>query len=206
MTGRAWHLLAAIAVLVVVGLAVLGGRGPSPAASSAVGSNSPSPAIAPSSPAQTPSASPSPSAAASSSSTVNMRVTATLALTRDGSAAEPKRALTPGAADPRVTQATIGSTICGTGYTATVRPRRRTPLRLRIASRTGSTTRSAPAPCALSSPSSRSLVTGWRTGRRGDHKGMDESDHPVPPGLVLPGGYPPSKWKPPCCSLDSSCP
>lgn len=30
--------------------------------------------------------------------------------------------LTPGAADPRVTQATIGATICVSGYTSTVRP------------------------------------------------------------------------------------
>jgi len=34
----------------------------------------------------------------------------------------PDPACTPGAADPRVTQATIGSTICAPGYTATVRP------------------------------------------------------------------------------------
>ena len=53
---------------------------------------------------------------------MNPRVTATLSLTRDGSLAEPKLALTPGAVDPRVTQATIGSTICVPGYTATVRP------------------------------------------------------------------------------------
>ena len=35
---------------------------------------------------------------------------------------EPDRVLTPGASDPRVTQADIGSTICRAGYTATVRP------------------------------------------------------------------------------------
>ena len=43
-------------------------------------------------------------------------------IARDGSPAEPDPALTPGAADPRVTQATIGSTICASGYTSTVRP------------------------------------------------------------------------------------
>ena len=36
--------------------------------------------------------------------------------------AEPDRVLTPGATDPRVTQANIGSTICRAGYTAAVRP------------------------------------------------------------------------------------
>jgi hypothetical protein len=35
---------------------------------------------------------------------------------------EPARALTPGAANPAVTQSTIRSTICVTGWTATVRP------------------------------------------------------------------------------------
>ena len=35
---------------------------------------------------------------------------------------EPRADLTPGAADPRVTQANIGSTICVSGYTRTVRP------------------------------------------------------------------------------------
>ena len=34
----------------------------------------------------------------------------------------PDPVCTPGAADPRVTQATIGSTICVSGYTTTVRP------------------------------------------------------------------------------------
>jgi hypothetical protein len=37
-------------------------------------------------------------------------------------AAEPRRELTPGAIDPRVTQSNIESTICVPGYTATVRP------------------------------------------------------------------------------------
>jgi hypothetical protein len=35
---------------------------------------------------------------------------------------EPDRALTPGALNPDVTQATIGSTICVSGWTATIRP------------------------------------------------------------------------------------
>ncbi len=34
----------------------------------------------------------------------------------------PRRDLTPGAIDPRVTQGNIASTICRRGYTATVRP------------------------------------------------------------------------------------
>lgn len=37
-------------------------------------------------------------------------------------AGRPDPACTPGATDPRVTQATIASTICTRGYTATVRP------------------------------------------------------------------------------------
>lgn len=36
--------------------------------------------------------------------------------------AEPDRSLTPGATDPRVTQAGISATICRAGYTTTVRP------------------------------------------------------------------------------------
>ena len=35
----------------------------------------------------------------------------------------PEHGCTPGAVDPAVTQATIGTTICTSGYTATVRPR-----------------------------------------------------------------------------------
>ena len=42
--------------------------------------------------------------------------------TTNGIAAEPRRELSPGAIDPRVTQANIDSTICVSGYTATVRP------------------------------------------------------------------------------------
>ena len=34
----------------------------------------------------------------------------------------PRRDLTPGAIDPRITQSNIGSTICRRGYAATVRP------------------------------------------------------------------------------------
>jgi hypothetical protein len=42
--------------------------------------------------------------------------------TNKGIDAEPRLDLTPGATDPRVTQANIDSTICVSGYTTTVRP------------------------------------------------------------------------------------
>ena len=44
--------------------------------------------------------------------------------------ADPAR--TPGVADPRVTQANIGSTICVSGYTATVRPSTNYTNRLKV--------------------------------------------------------------------------
>jgi hypothetical protein len=46
---------------------------------------------------------------------------------------EPDRALTPGALNPAVTQATIGSTICVSGWTATIRPSSSYTTRLKIA-------------------------------------------------------------------------
>jgi hypothetical protein len=42
-----------------------------------------------------------------------------------GRCVTPDATLTPGAVDPRVTQATIGQTICTKGYTKTVRPSRK---------------------------------------------------------------------------------
>src|SRR5664280_72069 len=41
---------------------------------------------------------------------------------RSGGGVLPDAACTPGATNPAVTQATIGSTICRSGYTATIRP------------------------------------------------------------------------------------
>ena len=49
---------------------------------------------------------------------------------RDGTLPDP--ACTPGAADPAVTQANIGSTICVSGYTATVRPSTNYTNRLKV--------------------------------------------------------------------------
>ena len=46
---------------------------------------------------------------------------------------EPDPALTPGALNPAVTQATIGSTICVSGWTATIRPSSSYTTRLKIA-------------------------------------------------------------------------
>jgi hypothetical protein len=46
---------------------------------------------------------------------------------------EPDRLLTPGALNPAVTQATIGSTICVSGWTATIRPSSSYTTRLKIA-------------------------------------------------------------------------
>jgi hypothetical protein len=46
---------------------------------------------------------------------------------------EPDRALTPGALNPAVTQATIDSTICVSGWTATIRPSSSYTTRLKIA-------------------------------------------------------------------------
>jgi hypothetical protein len=45
---------------------------------------------------------------------------------------EPDRVLTPGALNPAVTQATIGSTICVSGWTATIRPSSSYTTRLKI--------------------------------------------------------------------------
>src|SRR5450759_2491485 len=45
---------------------------------------------------------------------------------------EPDRLLTPGALNPAVTQATIGSTICVSGWTATIRPSSSYTTRLKI--------------------------------------------------------------------------
>jgi hypothetical protein len=116
MTRRAWYLLAALVAVVVVGVAIVSAQSPSPAASGASASASPSLTTSvTATPVET-------SAAASSSATTRPTATPTFRLTRDGSPAEPKLPLTPGATDPRVTQATIGSTICVSGYTATVRP------------------------------------------------------------------------------------
>jgi hypothetical protein len=115
MTRRAWYLLAAVAVLAVVGVAIVSAQSPSPTSSGPLATGLPPPASVSAAPVET-------SAAASSASTARPSAAPTVRLTRDGSPAEPKLALTPGAADPRVTQATIGSTICVSGYTSTVRP------------------------------------------------------------------------------------
>ncbi len=57
---------------------------------------------------------------------------------RDGTLPDP--ACTPGAADPAVTQANVGSTICTTGYTKRVRPpvSYTTPLKRELMARYGS--------------------------------------------------------------------
>jgi hypothetical protein len=54
--------------------------------------------------------------------TVGVLPPATSGSTSDRLAGEPNPTLTPGALNPAVTQATIGSTICVSGWTATIRP------------------------------------------------------------------------------------
>ena len=79
---------------------------PSPTASP------PAPASAPASPTSAPTPSPHPSAAVSSAPAAPVGWTLGYA----------RRDLTPGVRNPAVTQATIGTTICVRGWTATVRP------------------------------------------------------------------------------------
>ena len=87
-------------------------------------SPSSAPALSPSSivtPSPTPSPTPTPTPSPTPTPTFAPTPTSH-GIVRDGSAAEADPVLTPGATDPRVTQANIGSTICVSGYTATVRP------------------------------------------------------------------------------------
>ena len=74
--------------------------------------NAPAPTASPSAPSPTPSPSPHPSAAVSSAPAAPVGWTLGYA----------RRDLTPGVRNPAVTQATIGTTICVRGWTATVRP------------------------------------------------------------------------------------
>ncbi|MFI5254990.1 MAG: hypothetical protein ACHQ15_06000, partial [Candidatus Limnocylindrales bacterium] len=61
--------------------------------------------------------------APAASATPSAEPTATFPpVTAGGLPGEPDASLTPGASNPVVTQATIGSTICRSGWTATVRP------------------------------------------------------------------------------------
>jgi hypothetical protein len=123
MTRRAGWLLAAVVALLVLGAIFANGRRPTPTAPIALGSASqPTTAATASLPAFTPATTPTAAGptAAFPSSTPSPH--ATVRLVRDGSRAEPDPVLTPGAADPTVTQANIHTTICVAGYTATVRP------------------------------------------------------------------------------------
>jgi hypothetical protein len=81
--------------------------------------SAPAPAAPAASPAQgtTTSTATSTSTAAATTSTAATTTSAT-----PGAVALPDHSLTPGATDPRVTQADIGQTICVSGYTTTVRP------------------------------------------------------------------------------------
>lgn len=97
-------LLAIVLALLVAGVCVA--SAPQPPAPP-----SPTVAVASSSPA-TPSPSASPTATSAPASTSQCQIRGVL----------PDPVCTPGAIDPRVTQDTIGSTICVSGYTATVRP------------------------------------------------------------------------------------
>jgi hypothetical protein len=118
---RWWHAAAFYAVL-LLGLTVVSHalRSP-PGQSSDVGAPS----------AQFPSASATSRPSASTSAAVSRSAVAPTSPRSRGSVRErvvaagvilPDHAATPGAVDPAVTQADIGSTICRTGYTATVRP------------------------------------------------------------------------------------
>src|SRR5262245_3325078 len=125
---RAAPVLTAAVALVLAGCAVGSGvGGPGPAGSSAAApAASPSPSASSSRPtARKPSRS-APARPTSLLAEVHDpgRVTGTLTgpcRARDDGRL-PDRRCTPGAIDPAVTQADIGSTICVTGYTKTVRP------------------------------------------------------------------------------------
>jgi hypothetical protein len=123
MTRRMGWLLAAVVALLVLGTILANGTRPTPTAplAQASASHSPAPATASLPTFTTASVVPTPfSPPASFTSSPTPR--ATVRLVRDGSRAEPDPVLTPGAADPTVTQANIHTTICVAGYTATVRP------------------------------------------------------------------------------------
>jgi hypothetical protein len=123
MDRRAGWLLVAIVALVLLGVVVADGTRPTPSAPIALASASqPTIAATASPPIFTPASGPATPGAtlAGPSSTPSPR--ATVRLVRDGSRAEADPVLTPGAADPTVTQASIHTTICVAGYTATVRP------------------------------------------------------------------------------------
>lgn len=103
--GGSRPLIAAVAFIVAGAVAACGSAGSSPA-SVLTGS---SPSTEPSSAATTAPASVAPSTALSSPGV-------------GGLPGEPDASLTPGATNPVVTQTKIGSTICVSGWTATVRP------------------------------------------------------------------------------------
>jgi hypothetical protein len=136
MTPRVRAVIAAGAlVLSVLGLAAAGGKS-SPAASSASSQVAAvvtaTPTVAPTS-SPTPTASPTPtplptddeagqSAGASFDPTATGNPGPSLSPLADRLPGEPDPTLTPGTLNPSVSQATIGSTICVSGWTDTIRP------------------------------------------------------------------------------------
>ncbi len=129
-TPRARAVIAAATVFVLVAAVATAARTPTPRPSPGSGSS----AVAV---ASSPSASPSPVPSASSSpldlddgatGTAPPALPTPATTTNPDQAAvgwlpgEPNPALTPGALNPDVTQATISSTICVSGWTATIRP------------------------------------------------------------------------------------
>src|SRR5450759_149425 len=129
----------ALAVLIMVVVAGCAGTGPTPMNVGAT--SAPTTATILSSPALTATAKPTPTATqvpTPRSGSTQPRASATAPKVTSGQTAtptaiatsrpavrlpgEPDSAMTPGATNPAVTQATIGSTICVSGWTSTIRP------------------------------------------------------------------------------------
>lgn len=89
----------------------------------------------------------------------------------------PDRACTPGALNPAVTQATIATTICTVGYTASIRP-----------------------PLSVTEPEKRAAVTAY-----GDHFGSNlrsyEFDHLVPLEVGGAANNPKNLWPEPAATI-----
>jgi len=118
------RVVLAAAALALAGCGSVGG-GTSPAATTAAASKAAAPSASPV-PSGRPSAQPTQSASASGFVVLHDpgQVTGTLTgpcHSGDGGQLPDPRC-TPGGIDPAVTQATIGSTICTSGYTSTIRP------------------------------------------------------------------------------------
>lgn len=112
------RFVCASAVIVTVAFGCTGGGSPSPAAAASPATLGPNPTLSGSPPTAL-----APLSAAPTAPTAAARLSGRSPVVGgERPPGEPDPALTPGATNPSVTQATIGSTICVSGWAATVRP------------------------------------------------------------------------------------